>query len=260
MKNKILICICLTGIVPLPLLADLTDVSPSVSVPTRKEKVGKKKSAVGRKQTEPPVAKSPSGDSSVAPPSTDGGGKQPVVSDSGSVTNREKDSVSPEDQSRQQNGTETSRLQQQTSSAVPGDGEQERAAKKLPVHFEGDELSGMRQQGVIELHSNVRVRQADLYMQSDRARVFFDEHNDVDKVEAIGRVRMSKKDAKTGDMIRAQSERADFDAGSQRVTLNGKAVLFRGRDTIRGDVIDYDLQSGWLKASKVKGVVQPEQP
>lgn len=131
--------------------------------------------------------------------------------------------------------------------------------QKMPVNFEGDELSGVRHLGTVELHSNVRVRQADLYMQSDQAKVFFDqETDDVKKVEANGNVRMSKKDLKTGEMIRAQSEKVEFDALVQKITLIGKATLYRGKDVIKGEVIYYDLKTGWLKASKVKGVVQPE--
>lgn len=131
--------------------------------------------------------------------------------------------------------------------------------QKMPVNFEGDELSGVRHLGTVELHSNVRVRQADLYMQSDQAKVFFDQQtDDVKKVEANGHVRMSKKDPKTGEMIRAQSEKVVFDALIQKITLIGKATLYRGKDVIKGEVIYYDLKTGWLKASKVKGVVQPE--
>ena len=155
------------------------------------------------------------------------------------------------DQKAARKGQQAQKIQKQPA--------EEKDTQKLPVAFEGDELSGMREHGLIELHSNVRVRQADLRLQSERAKVFFEHRtNDVERVEAIGQVRMSKEDAKTGEMIRAESEWAEFAAAEQKVTLMGKAVLVRGRDIIRGEVIYYDLNTGWLKASQVKGIVQPK--
>lgn len=135
------------------------------------------------------------------------------------------------------------------------DGEQ-----KLPVVFEGDQLSGIKRLGTIELHQNVKVNQGDFNMEAENAKVFFDtEADEVRKVIAKGSVKISKIDPQTGELIRAYSQIAEFDAINQVVELIDKAKLIRGQDVIRGQVILYDLKTGQLKASKVKGVVKPQE-
>ena len=132
--------------------------------------------------------------------------------------------------------------------------------KKHPVIFEGDQLSGIKRLGTIELHQNVKVNQGDFNLEAKNAKVFFDKATDeVDKVIAKGSVKMSKVDPQTGEMIRAYSQIAEFDAVNQKVELIEKAELIRGEDVIRGQVIIYDLKTGQLKASKVKGVVKPQE-
>ncbi|NRA43692.1 MAG: hypothetical protein HRU09_01920 [Oligoflexales bacterium] len=132
--------------------------------------------------------------------------------------------------------------------------------KKLPVIFEGDQLSGIKRLGTIELHQNVKVNQGDFNLEAENAKVFFDTNSDeVDKVIAKGSVKMSKVDPQTGELIRAYSQIAEFDAINQKVELIDKAKLIRGEDVIRGEVIVYDLKTGRLKASKVKGVVKPQE-
>lgn len=132
-------------------------------------------------------------------------------------------------------------------------------SKRLPVIFEGDQLSGFRKLGTLELQSNVQIRQGNFFLKADHAKVIFNtETDEVEKVIAKGNVQMSKKDPKTGDPIQAYSQIAEFDAINQSIILSDKAKLVRGADIIRGRVINYDLKTGWLQASQVKGTVKPE--
>ena len=128
--------------------------------------------------------------------------------------------------------------------------------EKLPVIFEGDQLSGVRKLGTLELLDHVKVNQGDFDLTSDTAKVFFDtKTDDVKKVIAKGQVKMNKIDFKTGEPIKASSKMIVFDAIQQTVELIGKAELVKGEDTIRGHTIIYNLNTGWIKAEKVKGVV-----
>lgn len=154
---------------------------------------------------------------------------------------------------------ETSKKDQKT--AKPFNNQQPREGeKKLPVIFEGDQLSGIKRLGTIELHQNVKVSQGDFNLEAENAKVLFDTKSDeVKKVIAKGSVKMSKVDPQTGELIRAYSQIAEFHAINQTVELIDKAKLIRGEDVIRGQVIIYDLKTGRLKASKVKGVVKPQE-
>ena len=134
--------------------------------------------------------------------------------------------------------------------------------KNIPVIFEGDQFSGFRKLGTLELIENVKVTQGDFVIVSNNAKVFFDtKTDDVKKVIAKGNVKMNKTDLKTGEPITAQSKLVKFDAIKQVVELIGDAELTRGEDKIKGSTIIYELNTGWIKAKKVKGVVKAkEQP
>lgn len=130
----------------------------------------------------------------------------------------------------------------------------------IPVQFEGEGFSGFRKQGTVELLKNVKITQGDFGLEADRAKVFFDTSTDeVKTVIASGHVRVRKKDPKSGELIMADSDVAEFAAKDQIVTLKGHAKLVRGKDVIKGAVIQYDMKTGWIKADKVQGVVQPQE-
>ncbi len=66
---------------------------------------------------------------------------------------------------------------------------------KLPVHFESEDLSGIRDEGFIELHRKVKVNQGDFDLRANKAKVFFDnETEEVKTVEATGDVKINKID------------------------------------------------------------------
>jgi lipopolysaccharide transport protein LptA len=131
-------------------------------------------------------------------------------------------------------------------------------SKKQPIHFQGLGLSGIRDKGFIELHKNVVVVQGDFRLESENAKIFFEEKSDqVKRVFAEGNVRIHKIDAETGKVINSTSKTAEFEADEQVVTLKGDAKLLKGDDVITGDYILYNLKTGWIKAEKVKGVVNP---
>lgn len=131
-------------------------------------------------------------------------------------------------------------------------------AKHEPINFQSDNLTGVRHDGVVELIENVVVTQADLRLEANKAKIFFEEKSkEVKNLFAFGNVKITKKDEVSGKPIKAFGDTAEFDNEKQIMTLRGDAKLYKGDDVINGNVIFYNLKTGWIKAEQVKGVVNP---
>jgi len=131
-------------------------------------------------------------------------------------------------------------------------------AKAGIVKFWSRSLSGFRDQGSVMLEEDVVVTQDDIRLEADKATIFFESKSrDVKEVHAIGSVKFSRIDPDTKQPIRAESHEAVFSNAKRMVTMKGEPVLYRGDDVVRGKVIYYDLNNGWVKADRVEGVVQP---
>ena len=126
------------------------------------------------------------------------------------------------------------------------------------VKFWSRSLSGFRDQGSVILEEDVVVTQDDIRLEADKATIFFEsKSHDVKEVHAIGSVKFSRIDPDTRQPIRAEGREAVFSNAKRMVTMKGEPVLHRGDDVVRGKVIYYDLNNGWVKADRVEGVVQP---
>ena len=152
--------------------------------------------------------------------------------------------------------------------AVPqnwSSGDQKSAAKSRAkqskagiVKFWSRSLSGFRDQGSVILEVDVVVTHDDIRLEADKATIFFEsKSHDVKEVHAIGSVKFSRIDPDTRQPIRAEGREAVFSNAKRMVTMKGEPVLYRGDDVVRGKVIYYDLNNGWVKADRVEGVVQP---
>jgi lipopolysaccharide transport protein LptA len=130
--------------------------------------------------------------------------------------------------------------------------------KKSPVHFQGLSLTGLKSEGVVELHKQVVVTQDDFRLESEEAKIYLEPpSNDVKKVVATGHVKITKKDENTGNPVHANSDVADFDNLTQMITLKGNARILKEGDLLTGDLIYYNLKTGWIKVERVKGIVTP---
>ena len=126
------------------------------------------------------------------------------------------------------------------------------------VKFWSRSLSGFRDQGSVILEEDAVVTQDDIRLEADKATIFFEsKSHDVKEVRAIGSVKFSRIDPDTRQPIRAEGREAVFSNAKRMVTMKGEPVLQRGDDVVRGKVIYYDLNNGWVKADRVEGVVQP---
>jgi lipopolysaccharide transport protein LptA len=139
----------------------------------------------------------------------------------------------------------------------------QKSGKARPSHagmvkFWSNSLSGFRDQGSLSLEEDVVVTQDDIRIEADKAMIFFERTtNEVKEVHAVGSVRFQRVDPESGQPIRAEGKEAIFDNAKRMVTMKGEPVLYRGEDVVRGKVIYYNLVTGWVKADRVEGVMQP---
>jgi len=142
--------------------------------------------------------------------------------------------------------------------AKPAPKSKGKAGKAGVVKFWSKSLSGLKNPGTLMLEENVVVTQDDVRLEADKATIFFESKSrDVREVHAVGSVKFTRTDPDTGLPVRAEGREAIFNNSKRLVTMKGEPVLYRGEDVVRGKIIYYDLQNGWVKADRVEGVVQP---
>jgi lipopolysaccharide export system protein LptA len=127
-----------------------------------------------------------------------------------------------------------------------------------PVRFQSEGAKGARSAGTIELMKNVEVTQGSLKLNAENAKVFFDEAtNEVAKIVATGNVRVSRIEEDSGQEVKAAGDSMVFYSKTRRVELVGNAKFSRGKDLLQGTKMTYELDTGWIWADKVTGVVSP---
>ncbi len=133
-----------------------------------------------------------------------------------------------------------------------------KSSEAQPVTFESKSLKGTRSEGTIFLQDDVVVTQGDMRMESTQATIYFHPtSNEVKQINASGKVKFFKKNHETGQIIKADAREAVFYNADQKVLLRGEPKIWRGDDLMTGKQISYDLKSGWIKADRVEGIVQP---
>lgn len=131
--------------------------------------------------------------------------------------------------------------------------------KKLT--FTSDKLIGSKRLGSAELVGNVKINHGDLFMQSRKAQMIFDqEGKELQRVIATGDVVLEKKALNPAEAVYASGEKIEYDRPSEMIYLTEKAFLKQGADVVRGDVIQYNLATGIVTAQQVQGKVSPNSP
>ena len=137
-------------------------------------------------------------------------------------------------------------------------GKRTKGAHRASVQFESKSLQAMKDQNRVMLKEDVVVTQEDFRMEADEATIYFDPRTrEASKIIASGRVKVFKSDAETKQRIKAECNEAVFYNQDRKMVLRGNAKLWRGDDLVRGKQITYELDTGWIKAERVEGVVQP---
>lgn len=116
----------------------------------------------------------------------------------------------------------------------------------------------MKDQSRVILKEDVLITQGDFRLQADEATIYFDQKTrEAMKVIASGRVKAFKSDVELKQRVKAECNEAVFYNQERKMVLRGNAKLWRGEDLVRGKQITYELDTGWIKAERVEGVVQP---
>lgn len=137
-------------------------------------------------------------------------------------------------------------------------GKRQKPAKRAPVQFESKSLQAMKDQSRVILKEDVLITQGDFRLQADEATIYFDQKTrEAMKVIASGRVKAFKSDVELKQRVKAECNEAVFYNQERKMVLRGNAKLWRGEDLVRGKQITYELDTGWIKAERVEGVVQP---
>lgn len=134
--------------------------------------------------------------------------------------------------------------------------------KKEPIRLKSDGKSTYsRNGGLIHLERNVVITQGDLRFQADEARVFVRENgptdDNIEKVEVIGNVNVTKFSDDPAEKMSAKGERAYFYNDKRKVTLVGNARLWKGGHLFKGREISYDLNKDEITVDKAEGVLRP---
>lgn len=132
-----------------------------------------------------------------------------------------------------------------------------RSVSGPPVKFRADSMSGNRFQGEVSLKGNVTITQGDLLIRGDEANIEQDPKlGNLIKVSVDGKVYLEKIDETTGKKITASAKSAIYSAPNRNITFKGNASITRGTDRMNGNIINYNLSTGLIKAEKVDGMIQ----
>ncbi|AJE03004.1 lipopolysaccharide transport periplasmic protein LptA [Geobacter pickeringii] len=105
---------------------------------------------------------------------------------------------------------------------------------KEPITIKSNELSTDSKSRTATFTGKVTARQGDLTIYADRLVVHYkQEGGDVDRVDAIGNVRIVQ-----GDRL-ATAREGVYLSAEQKIVLSGDPKVFQGENTVSGKVITY---------------------
>ncbi len=130
-----------------------------------------------------------------------------------------------------------------------------------PIKWRSKGLKASTQGNVINLEDEVEIKQGNVQVQADTARIYFDGgarkmgRDAIVKVELRGQVRFSFGHGTA--KVRGSCDRAEL-LPQESIVLSGRAQATRGGNTIRGSQIIYYLHTGWIKVTEAEGVIRSE--
>ncbi len=135
----------------------------------------------------------------------------------------------------------------------------DRNRQRHPIEFNSRGLKGSKALGIVELMEEVVITQGDLKLTSDHATIYYDLKTEtVTKVFANGNVHILSDPGSVEERIKAHSEEAEFDNQERNIYLRRNARLDKGENEFSGDEITYELDTGWVRADRVRGRFKPE--
>jgi len=116
-------------------------------------------------------------------------------------------------------------------------GEEEKPLEDISITAERMEmqLSGH----TIELTGNILVQDSTMNLTADKMKVFMDEDNKLQRIDAEGNVTIRKLAGSES----ATGERGSYHADSEQISLEGNCTLFQGRSIMSCEQIVYDRKN-----------------
>ena len=130
-----------------------------------------------------------------------------------------------------------------------------------PIKWRSKGLTVSTQGNVINLEDEVEIKQGNLRVQANTARIYFNDTQRkvgraaITKVELQGQVRFIFGSGT--EKISGSCDRAEL-LPQESIVLSGRAQAKRGGNTIRGTKIIYYLHTGWIKVTEAEGVIRSE--
>jgi len=135
---------------------------------------------------------------------------------------------------------------------------------EAPIEIDADRLEVRQKEQIAVFDGNVTARQGRLRLKADRLEVHYQPKaedqtaaaldGNISRLDAVGHVFLSSPTET------AEGERGVYDVRKRVVTLEGKVVLTRGKNVLRGRKLVVDLASGVSRLEspgRVKGIFSP---
>lgn len=107
-----------------------------------------------------------------------------------------------------------------------------------PIDITSDSMVVERGQGLVTFKGNVVARKDDLLIKAEELRVFYGKERDIERIVALGKVRIEKGDTT------AWSEKAEFFNKEDKLVLTGDPKVVEGKNSVEGERITLFLKEG----------------
>ncbi|MBE0509400.1 MAG: lipopolysaccharide transport periplasmic protein LptA [Chromatiales bacterium] len=137
-----------------------------------------------------------------------------------------------------------------------------------PISIEADRLEISQPDGRSLYQGQVVLQQGELRLEADTLQLQ-QQQGQLQRAIADGTpVRLQLPDDQSAQLIRAQALHMDYDISNNSIELKGEAVLWRGGDEFRGQLLRYNIEQRSVQASghqptdgsdgRVRIILQPE--
>lgn len=127
-----------------------------------------------------------------------------------------------------------------------------------PINITSDTMVVERNKGIVTFKGNVVARRDDLVIKADELRVFYGENREIERIEALGKVRIDRGETT------AFGEKAEFFNREERLVLTGNPRVVEGSNSVEGERITLYMREGRSvveggKKRRVKAVFVPRE-
>jgi lipopolysaccharide transport protein LptA len=122
-------------------------------------------------------------------------------------------------------------------------------SSKSPWSFACDEIRLFNKENRTQCRGHVVMRRDDIKITCDLFEAFTDDKKDLRRMVCLENVVMQKAEGTS------TSEKAEFEADNQTLTLSGNPIVRQNGNEFKGDVIVYDLKNDRLSVKRVRGKI-----